>query len=497
MLFSSYPFLLLFLPVLLLVWFKARGLTNGARTAVLFLASLVFYTWSGSAFLWLLLAMALANWQAGLALAEPEVSETPGGGRTRRRLSRKALLGLMLAADFLPLLYCKYTDFFSAAVASLAGTDPGWRSPGLPLGISFYTFIQTAWLVSVYRREIVPGPLAQHALFSSFFGYVVSGPIVRWQDMGPQLSRLAPPGPADFARGLSLFVMGLAKKVILADSIAAYANAVFNAAEKGWPVAGPEAWFGAFAYAMQLYFDFSGYTDMALGAGLMLGLTLPFNFDSPYKSTGIVDFWRRWHITLGTWLRDFLYIPLGGNRRGKICQYRNLFLTMLIGGAWHGAGWTFIIWGALHGAMLCVNHFFRALTKGTPVQVALAKAPCRAGFILLTFVCVTLCWVVFRAQSAQGALAMYQAMASLPDASQGLFPHGYVKGWLPHALLGLCVGICWLLPNSQELIFGRRDGASPALRWKPSAAWAAGLALAAVCSLVLASREATFLYFQF
>ena len=502
MLFSSYSFLLLFLPVLLLAWFKAKGLSNEARIAVLFLASLVFYTWSGSAFLWLILAMALANWQAGLALAEPEAPEPPedaggAGGRTRCRLSRRALLGLMLAADFLPLLYCKYTEFFSAVIASLTGTDPGWRSPGLPLGISFYTFIQTAWLVSVYRREIVPGPLAQHALFSSFFGYVVSGPIVRWQDMGPQLARLAPPDAAGFARGLSLFVMGLAKKVILADSIAAYANAVFNAAEKGWPLACPEAWFGAFAYTMQLYFDFSGYTDMALGCGLMLGLTLPFNFDSPYKSTGIVDFWRRWHITLGTWLRDFLYIPLGGNRRGKICQYRNLFLTMLIGGAWHGAGWTFIIWGALHGAMLCVNHFFRALTKGTRLQALLAKAPCRACFILLTFFCVTLCWVVFRAQSAGGAFAMYQAMANLPDASQGLFPHGYVKGLLPHALLGLCFGICWLFPNSQELIFGRRDGTKPALCWKPSAAWAAGLALAAVCSLVLASRETTFLYFQF
>ena len=147
--------------------------------------------------------------------------------------------------------------------------------------------------------------------------------------------------------------------------------------------------------------------------------------------------------------------------------------------------------------MLCVNHFFRALTKGTRLQALLAKAPCRACFILLTFFCVTLCWVVFRAQSAGGAFAMYQAMANLPDASQGLFPHGYVKGLLPHALLGLCFGICWLFPNSQELIFGRRDGTKPALCWKPSAAWAAGLALAAVCSLVLASRETTFLYFQF
>lgn len=205
------------------------------------------------------------------------------------------------------------------------------------------------------------------------FPYVISGPIVRYEQVGPQFDALADPDAEGLARGFSLFSIGLAKKILLADSIALYADAVFNAAEKAFPLSGAEAWLGSFCYTFQLYFDFSGYTDMALGLGLMLGLRLPENFNSPYKSTGIVDFWRRWHITLSAWLRDFLYIPLGGNRAGRLKQYRNLFLTMLIGGAWHGAGWTFMIWGALHGLMLSVNHFFRAQIKGSRLEAILAS----------------------------------------------------------------------------------------------------------------------------
>lgn len=381
-------------------------------------------------------------------------------------------------------------------------TEWNFQPPGLPLGISFYTFIQIAWLVSVYRRQIAPQGLARHALFSSCFPYVISGPIVRYEQVGPQFDALADPDAEGLARGFSLFSIGLAKKILLADSIALYADAVFNAAEKAFPLSGAEAWLGSFCYTFQLYFDFSGYTDMALGLGLMLGLRLPENFNSPYKSTGIVDFWRRWHITLSAWLRDFLYIPLGGNRAGRLKQYRNLFLTMLIGGAWHGAGWTFMIWGALHGLMLSVNHFFRAQIKGSRLEAVLASAPLRLLSIAFTFLCINFCWVVFRALSLDGALRVYTAMFTGPFSLQpgptgGLLPNHYFQGWQPFALLILCAVLVWAFPNSREILQGRRDGSRPWLAWRPSRLWASGLALLAFAALILVSRQSTFLYFQF
>ena len=354
----------------------------------------------------------------------------------------------------------------------------------------------------MYRRQIAPRGLARHALFSSCFPYVISGPIVRYEQVGPQFDALADPGAEGLARGFSLFSIGLAKKILLADSIALYADAVFSAAEKAFPLSGAEAWLGSFCYTFQLYFDFSGYTDMALGLGLMLGLRLPENFNSPYKSTGIVDFWRRWHITLSAWLRDFLYIPLGGNRAGRLKQYRNLFLTMLIGGAWHGAGWTFMIWGALHGLMLSVNHFFRAQIKGSRLEAVLSSAPLRLLSIAFTFLCINFCWVVFRALSLDGALRVYTAMLTGPFSLQpgptgGLLPNHYFQGWQPFALLILCAVLVWAFPNSREILQGRRDGSRPWLAWRPSRLWASGLALLAFAALILVSRQSTFLYFQF
>lgn len=281
------------------------------------------------------------NYAFGLALAAPDAapvlpakecgSQTSGAKKASGRFSRKTLLALALALNLLPLIWFKYSWFLAQNLALLFDAQWEFIPPGLPLGISFYTFIQIAWLVDVYRRRIIPAGLSRHALFSACFPYVISGPIVRYEQVGPQFDALSALTAENLARGFSLFSLGLAKKVLLADGIALYADAVFNAAEKAFPLSGAEAWLGSFCYTFQLYFDFSGYTDMALGLGLMLGLRLPENFNSPYKSTGIVDFWRRWHITLSAWLRDFLYIPLGGNRAGRLMQYRNLFLTMLIG----------------------------------------------------------------------------------------------------------------------------------------------------------------------
>ena len=509
-----------------------------ALEVTLLFLSLLFYAFWGLGFLVLLLGLIVMNHAFGTALAAPEMAAeaaAPQGddagvpSQPPRRLSRRGLLVVALCCNLAPLLWFKYAGFLVDCAARLCGTGWSFTPAGLPLGISFYTFIQVAWLVGVYRREVAPAGLVRHALFTSCFTWVISGPIVRYGQVGPQLGALSGSSAENLARGFTLLSLGLAKKVLLADSIGAYADAVFNAAAAGIAPSALEAWLGSLAYTFQLYFDFSGYTDMAIGLGLMFGLSLPENFASPYKATGVVDFWRRWHITLGAWLRDFLYIPLGGNRRGRLRQYVNLFLTMLIGGAWHGAGWTFIIWGALHGFMLSVNHFFRACARGTRLERALEKAPARLFCAALTFFCINLCWVVFRAPGADAALAMYTAMFGAgpevwpplvaPDAGAGLegflaridpsrpdslmaalLPNRFFSGWLPFALLLVCAVIVWCFPNSQELVYGKKraDGA-PAralLRWRPSAAWATGLAVLTFAALVLASRETVFLYFQ-
>lgn len=522
MLFNSYPFLFCFLPLLLLTWRLAGNCGPARLGLVLLLFSTVFYALWGAGFLLLLAALVAMNYAFGLALAAPDAPRAE-----KSRSTRGLLLALALTLNLLPLLWFKYSWFLAQNLALLFHAQWNFHPPGLPLGISFYTFIQIAWLVGIYRGQIAPAGLARHALFSACFPYVISGPIVRYEQMGPQLDALSGSTAEDLARGFSLFTLGLAKKVLLADSIGFYADAVFNAAEKAFPLSGAEAWLGSLCYTFQLYFDFSGYTDMALGLGLMLGLRLPENFDSPYKSTGIVDFWRRWHITLSSWLRDFLYIPLGGNRHGRLRQYRNLFLTMLIGGAWHGAGWTFMIWGALHGLMLGVNHFFRAQIKGTALERILAATPSRFCSIIFTFVCINCCWVVFRAFSLDGALRVYTAMFTGPfaladagtDGPVGMaealgpmsvdalgalaalsarwLPNNYFQGWQPFALLAVCALLVWAFPNSRELLRGRRDGSCAWLCWRPSAAWAAALAALAFISLILVSRQATFLYFQF
>ncbi|MDR2054289.1 MAG: MBOAT family protein [Desulfovibrio sp.] len=501
MLFNSYSFIFCFLPLLLLAW-RLAGTDGSRRLAlVLLVFSTIFYALWGVGFLLLLAALVAVNYAAGQALAAPDEAFAAKS----RRLSRRGMFTLALVVNFLPLVWFKYSGFLAQNLALLFNADWRFVSPGMPLGISFYTFIQVAWLLGVYQRRINPEGLFRHALFSSCFPYVISGPIVRYEQIGGQFDTLAASSAEGIARGISLFSLGLAKKVLLADGIAVYANAVFNAAEGALPVSGAEAWLGSLCYTFQLYFDFSGYTDMAIGIGLMLGLRLPENFDSPYKSTGIVDFWRRWHITLGAWLRDCLYIPLGGNRAGRLAQYRNLFLTMFIGGIWHGAGWTFVIWGALHGLMLCVNHFFRAKIKGRSLERTLNALPCRIFFIIVTFLCINACWVVFRAATLSGAMSIYTAMLAGPfvfsdGGAAGLaafLPNGYFQGWQPFALLGISAALVWAFPNSREMLRGRADGSFPTLKWSASGLWAGGLAALTFASLILVSRKSTFLYFQF
>lgn len=525
MLFSSYEFIFLFMPLFLGLWWITGISARQYLPWLLLAASAFFYSLWGMGFFVLLLAMIALNYSFGLILASmpdadltatsapksaPETGSESASNQPRRTLpfwTRKRVLIAAILCNLAPLCYFKYSTFILNNISLLLDKPLQATVTALPLGISFYTFIQIAWLMTVYRRQIQPEGFGKYALFSSCFPYVISGPIVRYGQVGPQFAQLEGIKASHAAPALSLFIMGLAKKVLLADSLAVYANSIFSAAEKGFPLSGAEAWAGSLAYTFQLYFDFSGYTDMALGIALLLGIRLPDNFDSPYKSTGIVDFWRRWHITLSAWLRDFLYIPLGGSREGKLKQYRNLFLTMLLGGVWHGAGWPFVVWGAIHGTMLTVNHFFKSWTAGRVNPLLLHNPVSRLCSIAFTFLCINAAWVVFRADSMSGAKRMYETMLRVfsEDGSlwANLSANHYIQDYQCPALLLLCGLLVWGLPNSREILFGKspaRDGSGggrPWLSWSPSLPWATGLALLTLASLIMLSRKSVFLYFQF
>jgi D-alanyl-lipoteichoic acid acyltransferase DltB (MBOAT superfamily) len=346
MLFNSYAFIFLFLPVALLGYFVLGRRSDLAPVVWLTLASLVFYAFGGWQFVPLLLASIAFNYGVGYLLIA-------------RKLSHRARLAVLTAGvsgDLVVLGVFKYAGFFAANLDALFST--GFIvSVALPVGISFYTFTQIAFLVDAYRGSVARYALPHYALFVTYFPHLIAGPILHHKDMIPQFERAEAkrPDPHLVLCGLIIFAIGLFKKTCLADGIQPLVSQAFGPNTPTFD----QAWIGVLAYTFQLYFDFSGYSDMAIGASYMFGIRLPLNFHSPYKATSIVEFWRRWHITLSRFLRHYLYIPLGGSRRGPLRRYVNLMLTMLLGGLWHGAGWTFVVWGALHGAFHSLNNAWR------------------------------------------------------------------------------------------------------------------------------------------
>jgi len=307
-----------------------------------------------------------------------------------------------------------------------------------------------------------------------------------------------------FAIGISAFVIGLAKKVLIADEAARYATPVFSAAQAGSPLSFLEAWGGCLAYTFQLYFDFSGYSDMAIGLALMFGITLPLNFFSPYKAQSIIEFWRRWHMTLSRFLRECLYIPLGGNRKGPSRRYINLMITMLLGGLWHGAGWTFVIWGGLHGIYLAINNLWHALKQRLGIDGRRSRLWTKMLSCGITFVAVSVAWVVFRAESSGAALSMLGSMSGMNGLSGGpLF-----KGIEEIRILVVSALIVWCLPNTYQLLERYRpaletypDVADSAytgrIQWSPSKAWAVFVGVMGLAALLSCTRASEFLYFQF
>jgi D-alanyl-lipoteichoic acid acyltransferase DltB (MBOAT superfamily) len=503
MVFASHSFLGFLLVLLLAYWFAGRH-DERLGKPLLILASFVFYGFWIPAYLILLIVSILFNHVIARAL----IAAPPD--HIRRSL---AVLGVGLNLALIG--FYKYAAFL---VESMNWTlQTGFDVPDiiLPIGISFFTFQQISLLVDAYKGRVAALRFWDHVLFIAFFPQLIAGPIVRQHDMLPQLAarrdwRLR----ADYvAIGLALFAFGLFKKTAIIDPFVPYLDLVYQAAADGDPVGFVDGWVAGIGYGFQVYFDFSAYSDMAIGLGFMFGLRLPINFFSPYKADSIRDFWRRWHISLSRFLRDYLFIPLGGSRHGLTRTIAALMVTMALGGLWHGAGWTFVIWGMLHGGYLAINHLWRALH--TRLRPAAAAAPRKAGFatwilkamsVVLTFLAVSFAWVFFRATDYDAAMRLATAMLGFGSWHEVA---ALTRGIVP--LFPLYLIIVWFLPNTMEMFQTskaalhvgeyRNDKQKPLrprwLRFHLSAGWAFTSAAVFVVAWFTLSNLSPFIYFQF
>jgi D-alanyl-lipoteichoic acid acyltransferase DltB (MBOAT superfamily) len=391
MLFSSAEFIFLFLPITFFVYFwLASRYQSYARLWLLF-ASIFFYGWWDYRNILLIAISMVFNFVVGNSIAKER---------------KRSVLVFGVTANLVVLFYYKYANFFMDNLDLLLNTQHQWLNVVLPLGISFFTFTQIAYLVDCYNGKAGNYKFSNYCLFVTFFPHLIAGPIVHHSQLMPQFDN-----PLNMkinydniARGLFIFNMGLAKKIVIADTIS---TIVSNGYSNTGLLTTSQAWITSFAYSMQLYFDFSGYSDMAIGLGLLFNIDFPLNFNSPYKSVNIQEFWRRWHMTLSKFLRDYIYVPLGGNRRGEWIKARNLMITFVLGGIWHGAGWTFIFWGFLHGFALVIHNFFSKKFS----------LPNWAG-IILTFLFVNVAWVFFRAPSWADAMNVLSAMVGMQHPAE-------------------------------------------------------------------------------
>lgn len=515
MLFNSHIFIFGFLPIVFLGFYWVGRYSHSLASLWLAAASLFFYGWWDARFVGLLLGSIVFNYGAAYLIGLKSV------GRS------KMLLTCAIAVDLLLLGYFKYANFFADNLNHLFGTALPIGEVFLPLGISFFTFTQIAFLVDTFQGKVKEYNFVHYTLFVTYFPHLIAGPVLHHKEMMPQFAlpstyRL---NYENLSVGLTIFFIGLFKKVLLADGIAKYVGPVFSAASAGTELSFLDAWGGALCYTLQLYFDFSGYSDMAIGLSRMFGVTLPLNFHSPYKSVNIIEFWRRWHMTLSRFLRDYLYIPLGGNRNGEVRRYLNLVVTMLLGGLWHGAGWTFVVWGGLHGLYLVINHGWQNLRIqfGQNPLTRLSKTM-HALAVFITFLAVSAAWVVFRADNLHTAIAMLKAMAGINGCilpvnwltqwgafGQWLSAQGFnfsatnpliksaALNWIVISLL-----IVWFTPNTQQIMANFKpaldatvDNAAKRLLWRPSLAWLIAGVVCAVSAILSISELSEFIYFQF
>jgi len=517
MLFNSYEFIFAFLPVCLTLYFIIGAKLPKLAVPFLVIASLIFYSYWDIRYLPLLLLSIISNYLFGLLI---------------EKYKSKMYLILGICFNFALLIYFKYTFFIAANFNELFNT--AFKIPNiiLPLGISFFTFTQTAFLVDAYRGETKQYNFSTYCLFVTIFPHLIAGPILHHREMVPQF--LNPKNLTinwnNIWLGTVIFIVGLAKKVLIADHLALFANPIFSLAGSGAEPAFIESWIASLSYSMQLYFDFSGYSEMAIGLALLFNFKIPVNFFSPYKAKNIIEFWRRWHISLSNYLRDYLYIPLGGNRRGESRRIINLLTTMLLGGLWHGAGWNFVVWGGLHGAYLTINHMWQSLwhKKFAPQpKWNFYKSTASILSHMLTFVSVVIAWVFFRAENIETAMRIVKGMFGIngisvrQDIAAKLetinWLHLSPDGFLPLSSIPLgkvtlsltvALAIAFCLPNMFELLskynpalgLGTYSGIKVNEKYSklllhPISAVILGM-LAGISILGL-SKVSEFLYFQF
>jgi D-alanyl-lipoteichoic acid acyltransferase DltB (MBOAT superfamily) len=506
MIFNSFEFLFLFLPAVLVAYYLARQhIGHWTALSLLAGASFFFYAWwDVSRAPW----HELTGWNGEslvrslwfirhVLLLLISVITNHVVARLMRRWGNQPLLAIGIIFNLSLLGFFKYADFLASNINALTGLDIPELGLGLPLAISFFSFQQISYLVDVARRKTEPGHFFAHALFVSFFPHIVAGPLIQHHQIASQFNDTTRKDDLwdNLGVGLSIFAIGLAKKVLIAESIEPYASSLFALAERGDTPGLAAAWVGATAYALQIFFDFSGYSDMALGLARCLGFRLPVNFNGPYKSASIVEFWRRWHITLSHFLRDHLYIPLGGNRHGETRRSINLMATMLLGGLWHGAAWTFVIWGGLHGLGLTVNHYWNKWgPKGW------FQGHWRIAAIGLTFAFTTIAWVFFRAESFDGAGRILAGMFGF----SGLGLETVSTEALAWVIFGL--GLIWSLPDTPEVfsdVIDEQTLKDAQIRPKPGWRWRftrlAALAAAALLflSILNAWKTSEFIYYTF
>ncbi len=514
MLFNSYAFLLAYLPVTVFGFFLFGRLGKVVGATWLAACSVFFYAWWDYHYLALLLGSICGNYFLGGYISRRAGSK-----------SGKQVLALAISGNLLVLGYYKYADFFLSSANNILGTQ--WPIIGviLPIGISFFTFTQIAFLVDAYLGKVTEYRFIYYLLFVTYFPHLIAGPVLHHKEMMPQFDedRNYRLHLNNIAIGLSVFSIGLAKKVLLADNLAVYAAPAFSPHSDA-----PTfflAWGCALAYTFQLYFDFSGYSDMAIGLSRLFGVRLPLNFNSPYKALNITEFWRRWHMTLSRFLRDYLYIPLGGNRTGLFRRHLNLLTTMVLGGLWHGAGWNFVIWGALHGVFLVANHAWKGFKQRLPCHIPNDMSTLFAG--LLTFFCVVVAWVYFRAPDLSTANRVVLGMLgvwgiAVPEAIArhlggvwqlaanlgiGTFLGGgtaFIETWI---WVTIGAAIAFLFPNTQEIMRRTEPTFSTGallrsnrlmnLEWQPSRFYAVVVGLIFATGVLALSRPTEFLYFQF
>lgn len=499
MIFSSWQFIIFFLPITYLIyfWFNHRRFITPGKVWLV-AVSLFFYAYWDIKYLPLIIGSILLNFAIGTGLALSHENTTHEMQKHSRLINRKVILFIGIAANLLLLGYYKYSDFLISNINSLWGTSYQLPHIILPLAISFFTFTQIVYLVDSYRGETAEYNLLNYSLFVTFFPHLIAGPIVHHKQIMPQFASrwTLARRYSNVLRGLFIFSIGLFKKVVIADSFSIWASAGFDG---GNTLNFFEAWATSLSYTFQLYFDFSGYCDMAIGASLLFNIWLPINFNSPYKALDIQDFWRRWHITLSSFLRDYLYIPLGGNRSGEFKTYINLFLTFVLGGLWHGATWMFVIWGAMHGAALVIHRFWKRL--GKPMHPALAWST--------TFIFINATWVFFRAKTFDDARRVLNGMIdinSILGKTAATIPTSDLAwgGWLsdlllqimPASLVGqapiyaaiLATFVVIFQKNSMEIACGAIG---------PRKIGYGAILLSTAMLFMLAATSSVFLYFNF